>query len=509
MSWSRRPPAAAAAALAACLAAWAAAVTTPRDFPAGTFVDDAHYAVLAQSLRERRTYRTISLPDRPAETKYPPVWPATLALAWNSGVGGEANLQRLRLVNLALAGPLAAALALAGIALGLSAPVAAAGAAAGVLAPRFAGFWTLPLSEPLCLLFLALGVLAWARGRHGAALAAFVLATWTRTVAAPFVLAAAFLECRADRRRGLRQATLAALGLAPWAVWSFAHRADVPGPLLGFYGSYGAWLGEAVREDAVAALLLAPLRNALTILRSLGESPGWWGWVPAWLATALGVAIMAALWLARRRAPLPALGVLGYAVFVLWWPFPGDRFVAALWPLALLVALLGVPERARAAAVAAVLVLAMAGLAAGQGVREHRVRGRSWLAMREAVASRLPAGATVAAPNPALYYLSTGLPAVPNGKMRTYRAYRSGDLAAAWGLEDDLWAIVARYRPRFVITGGGALNGRPAADRLYERCPGVLAAAWLRPDGAALFVTNPDAPCAPPPWRPTPSDTTP
>ena len=44
--------------------------------------DDGVYFVSAKSLAESDAYLIGSLPNRPAQTKYPPLWPAVLSIAW-------------------------------------------------------------------------------------------------------------------------------------------------------------------------------------------------------------------------------------------------------------------------------------------------------------------------------------------------------------------------------------------------------------------------------------------
>src|SRR5262245_51280637 len=44
--------------------------------------DDGIYTVMAKALAEGDGYRLISLPDEPPQTKYPPLYPAILALLW-------------------------------------------------------------------------------------------------------------------------------------------------------------------------------------------------------------------------------------------------------------------------------------------------------------------------------------------------------------------------------------------------------------------------------------------
>ncbi len=68
MNWGNRRAWAVAAAVAL---GWLVALTAPRDFSVGNFVDDAHYAVLAKALREQGAYRTINLPDAVLATTNP------------------------------------------------------------------------------------------------------------------------------------------------------------------------------------------------------------------------------------------------------------------------------------------------------------------------------------------------------------------------------------------------------------------------------------------------------
>ena len=102
------------AVIAAVAATWLTAWSMPRDFRVGNYVDDAHYAVLAKSLRTGQGYRTLNLPGQPPETKYPPGFPLLLASGWDPARTDAENLDRLRSVNLWLVGAVAAALTLLG-----------------------------------------------------------------------------------------------------------------------------------------------------------------------------------------------------------------------------------------------------------------------------------------------------------------------------------------------------------------------------------------------------------
>lgn len=49
------------------------------DIPVGSFFDDAHYIVLAESLAAGKGYKLINFPQAPVETAFPPGWPLLIA----------------------------------------------------------------------------------------------------------------------------------------------------------------------------------------------------------------------------------------------------------------------------------------------------------------------------------------------------------------------------------------------------------------------------------------------
>lgn len=64
------------------------------DFYVGTYMDDANYVILAESIAEGRGYRQINYPDAPLETRYPPGYPVVLAPII-ALVGNNLNLLKL------------------------------------------------------------------------------------------------------------------------------------------------------------------------------------------------------------------------------------------------------------------------------------------------------------------------------------------------------------------------------------------------------------------------------
>ena len=482
---------------------WIAALAAPRDFPVGSYGDDARYVVLAKALREGGRYRLLQVPGEPAETMFPPGYPAALALVWSPALSGARNLERARWVNLALAGPLAGALCLAGSVLfALPTAASAAVAVAGVVAPITMARWVLPLSEPLCLLLLVVGYLLMAderpRYRWGGLLV-LIAASYVRSVAVAFLLGAWVVAWRRGaRRRVAAEMVVAAVGLAPWVIWTVLHAGDVPPALYGMYGSYGQWYAASLLADPVAVLCLVPVKNLWLLLASLGGAVTSLPAAPA-VAALLGAAVVWAAWRARGAAPAMLAGLGCYAAIVLMWPYPPLRFVGAVWPLALLAVVAGIGRAGRravhAAAVVA-LVLAVAGFVRQAGLREAGGT-LDWRPFVETIRPLVPRDAVLASSNPALYYLTLGVRGVPNERMRSYRFYRLGYWATAWGLGDDVWAILRSYRPAEVLLERRGVEGRYAVGSLMRQCPGMLAPLWSTPRGEFLFTVRNDLPCSP------------
>src|SRR5512142_216136 len=50
--------------------------------PVGVFYDDAMYVALGKAIAHGQGYAYLNLPDAPAATHYPPIYPLLLALLW-------------------------------------------------------------------------------------------------------------------------------------------------------------------------------------------------------------------------------------------------------------------------------------------------------------------------------------------------------------------------------------------------------------------------------------------
>jgi len=83
--------------VAACLVVGAASLSR-HDF--GMHHDDGIYAVTAKSLAQSGEYRITSLPDEPAQRKYPVLFPAVLSLVWRLCPEFPENIVWMKAVSL-------------------------------------------------------------------------------------------------------------------------------------------------------------------------------------------------------------------------------------------------------------------------------------------------------------------------------------------------------------------------------------------------------------------------
>src|SRR5580765_1410307 len=71
-----------------------------RDVPHfGILQDDGVYLIDAQALAQGAGYRILSLPKQPFDTRYPPLYPLYLSLAWRAIPAFPANLNMAILIS--------------------------------------------------------------------------------------------------------------------------------------------------------------------------------------------------------------------------------------------------------------------------------------------------------------------------------------------------------------------------------------------------------------------------
>ena len=410
----------------------------------GVYYDDGVYLALGQSLADGEGYTYANLPGEVPGVKYPPMYPALLAVGNMMLPDYPANVRYLKALNALLMG-LAAGLTFVAFARRKDPTVRQVAFAVGALL-AFSSAQTLTLStvllsEPL-FLAMAMGtlLLPTLERRHlvlvGLAAAAAFL---TRSVGISLiaaVIAAEFLArggWKGERAR--RAGTLVAVSLAPailWWTWSGLRAADVPAVFAGNYGNYLSWY--AGDGGNAGSILESAVRHWPPLVTALEQL-----WVPNAapltatfiLLVIAGLCITGLLRIGRRRPALALFPVM-YLVVVLLWPYEPDRFYYAILPLLTMFAIEGgcaavETLRKDVPRFGVPFVLVVVGLLLFNSAR-HQVRSheaRTWTLFQVAPAAtygplltwirdNTPEDAVVAAGLDPLVYWETGRKAVPS-----------------------------------------------------------------------------------------------
>lgn len=319
-----------------------------RDAPHfGHFHDDGLYWVTAKSLAQGTGYRTISLPDRPFQTKYPPVYPLLVAGVWKLFPNFPENLA----IGVALNWlPIPFCLLLGWrlfreFGLGEKpALVAGAALALNIQVIRYSITMTADLLA-VCLLMAALLLISEAsRPERGAwlTLAAGGLAGicyLTRSVMLPLAMAGPlwFLLRKQRFRAGLFLVGMLP-ALAGWQWWVRTHMGPAWDVVDLYYADYVAY------HRAVIGLRDLPLliwKNAMAMPESTGGLL-LFRWsddlLPRCAVYAMAaISVLGVVRLARRTGLTPAhLFAAGYLCMLAPWNFPPtERFMLPLLPLVL------------------------------------------------------------------------------------------------------------------------------------------------------------------------------
>ncbi|HKN68407.1 MAG TPA: hypothetical protein VJW73_19115 [Gemmatimonadaceae bacterium] len=479
----------------------------------GALRDDSMYLELAKALATGHGYRWLNLPGSPAATHFPPGYPTVLALLWMLAPSFPANVVLFKLVNTLFATLTAVCMArLVRRRFDMSDVAAHLFAAVAVLAIPVLTLATQVMSEPLFLLcvvgtlLVAENVAEQPDARWMQVVLLGVLAgltTLVRTNGIALLPATVGVLCL---QRRFRHAALFALSmlatLLPWQLWVVAHAELVPIPMRGNYGSYVALVGDAMRARGVAflgAVVARTSREIATMLQYV-VAPGTGAFVRVTallVATGLASLGIRPLW---RRAPVTALGLASYGVIVLLWPYTPARFVWCVWPLLLLLPVLGarelfgfVPSGPTTRITRMIALGGAAALAFGYlAFNVISYRNGSWSASAYAerlrpllvyVATKTPRDAVVATEAENTVYLYTGRQTVPLGSFMAtdYLQPRSSS-----GFADAMAVVLDRYRPAKVVVSTGFL--RAAASELALRSPPLLAPIDSFPGGGLVLV---------------------
>jgi hypothetical protein len=338
--------------------------------PVGVALDDAMYVVLGKALATGQGYRWLNLPGAPPATHFPPGYPALLAVIWRVFPSFPANVLAFKVMNavlLAIAGaalvvlacrrfdlpPLVSALlSIAGCAvipvLVLSSSVLSEPMFLAALVPILIYAESVVESErklpDLVLLGLLAGLATLVRTHGIAIVAGAVLALLLRPGAAARDDRAAELRTRV--KDAFIVGACAMLVMLPWQLWVRANQGFVPDPMRGLYESYTAWMARGIKSEGISVLWATPVQTSSEIAGMFATlaTPLAHSWARLIVLLALGVLLIAGLKRSWRTAPVAALFLVVYSAIVIIWPFSPTRFIWGIWPLFVLVFVLGAIE---------------------------------------------------------------------------------------------------------------------------------------------------------------------
>jgi hypothetical protein len=358
-------------------------------------------------------------------------------------------------------------------------------------------------SEPLffvvLMLALALADRAVDRGGWrdaavaGAAAGVLTLVRSAGSVLVPAVIVALLIARR--RREALVSAAGAAGVLAPWQLWLAMHSREIAAPFRGNYGPYVDWVLGLYRERGPAFVLVMARINLLGVMRSLGIALFPFGPrdIRPLLVTLVLVVTAIAVIRARRRASTALLFTLFYFAVVFAWPYSPDRFMWAVWPLLGMLLASGAVEcwrigahrlavpsvRAASAFACAIGVFALAGHAGYsiRGAYRHawdaaaRNNADALIPVADWINANTGPEDVIAVDGEPFIYLHTGRTVVPVHILSPDEYFAGTPVERA---AEDLRALIAAGRPRYVVLSGSAgerdvaamLDGRNGAPRL-------------------------------------------
>ncbi|MFN8814967.1 MAG: ArnT family glycosyltransferase [Acidobacteriota bacterium] len=316
-----------------------------RDMPAaGYYHDDGLYFVAAQSLAESGEYKISSLPAQPPQTKYPPLWPLVLSLAW--------HINPIYPQNLPWAMLLAWIWLPATVLLycrwlrqtGAEEKIIWLLAALWALNPYVILFSTTLLTEMFFTSLLLATLLLLRRPQPGWTAIAGLLAGLAFLVrSAGLVLlpaVVAWLVLRKQPRRATIFASVLAPIMAAWFWWAGTHRTPGSDEITLYYTNY---FGYHLSVFSWNELPMYLWRNAEALVSGLGAfllPSNTTSLLDRVLALTLGVAGISGVLRRLRQDPTGSLAPYAYfsALYILMlivWHFPpNERFampVAPLW----------------------------------------------------------------------------------------------------------------------------------------------------------------------------------
>jgi len=461
----------------------------------GDLHDDSFYYVSAKSLADGGGYRIESLPGEPAQTKYPPLYPLLLSIAWRLNPQFPDNLAIAAWISwLALPAVL---VQLAALYPRWEIPTGRTWLLLVLFAanPYVILFSTQLFSEMPFLALLLAAMLLVERAAQGARAAAVMagavagLAYLTRSAGLALLVAAVVYLWPVRKQR--QNAWLFAASMSPfiagWMIWARLHQTPTTDTALIFYLDYFRYEAASISLRDLHLFLWKNLDGFLWGLGGLVVPRIISSTFLKILAEVVAIAMISGVVRLVRRgnAQLYALfALITAALLVIWHYPPNERFVLPLFPLALAGLLAEVEhlggmlrtglrhrdigQRVVAAGFAVIIAAIFAGSLVMQflmdatylpeSTRQQRSANMDRLATYSWIRAGVPAEASFFTGEDALLYLYTGHHAMSN-PLPPPLWYREDHAGMVHWLTDIVPFSRAHGLTYFVFTGVDARQG--------------------------------------------------
>jgi hypothetical protein len=308
----------------------------------GDLHDDSIYYVSAKSLADGGGYRVESLPGEPSQTKYPPLYPLLLSLAWHMDPQFPHNLPIAAWISWLALPAILIQLPWVFPRLGITDWRAWMLMALVAVNPYMLVFSSTLVSELSYTALMLAAMLLTERATRASAVAAGAvagLAYLTRSAGIVFLVAGPlYLWMRHKRREAVLLASAMLPFVVGWTVWTRLHQVPTSDPALIYYTDYFRY---ELYSISIRDLPLFIWRNVDGLLLGLGSLvlPNVVSsFVLKTVAQVIAIAMIAGVvrMVRRGQGHLYALVALGSCAQLLVWHFPpNERFVLPLLPLAL------------------------------------------------------------------------------------------------------------------------------------------------------------------------------
>ena len=316
----------------------------------GDLHDDSIYYVSAKSLADGGGYRIESLPGEPSQTKYPPLYPLLLSLAWRVPFINAPQFPH----NLPIAAWISW-LALPAIMiqllwvfprLGITDWRAWMLMTLVALNPYMLVFSSTLVSELTYTALMLAAILLTERATHADAMASVIaagavagLAYLTRSAGIVFLLAGPlYLWIRHKRREAVLFASAMLPFVAGWTVWTRLHQVSTTDPALIYYTDYFRYELYSISLRDLPVFLWRNTDGLLQGIGSLVLPNVVSSFIFKTVAQVIAIATIAGVVRMVRRGHglLYALLAAGSCAQLVVWDFPpNERFVLPFLPLAL------------------------------------------------------------------------------------------------------------------------------------------------------------------------------